>query len=335
MIIHARLFAIYLLVFFGQNPAMAQDCRMNTKLHYINGITYGDGQAYEEMLQLLPIIKQISNGSECYKDISLKFQTSKQFLDKVKEVAGMNDDEFQSVVQGWHTSQFDFGRIVLSVLLEDDLHSYANDGTLRRIVDDVRNDIGKGLDVVILAHSLGNIYAKLVADQLNREEQRHLRVVSVGLPIARWTRVDDTEVEYTILEGDFLEELESAPPANVANSSRCASSWKCHNFANSYLKGDVSGRSIVDDLSQSLAALPLAEPPTMSYHCTLQNLVRRIEVIVEDPSVKVPCDVVYHKDIERPGHREVLWHADREKSYCEDRAKEFAQKLKGLGWECK
>jgi hypothetical protein len=62
--------------------------------------------------------------------------------------------------------------------------------------------------------------------------------------------------------------------------------------------------------------------------------IRRIEVAVEDPSLGVPCEVVYWKDTEEPGVRRVLWSAQTDAAFCKRKAEELAAKLKEVGWEC-
>lgn len=48
----------------------------------------------------------------------------------------------------------------------------------------------------------------------------------------------------------------------------------------------------------------------------------------------VPCQVVYEKQTENPGHRQVLWEADQTVGYCEQKMEEFIQELNGEGWQC-
>ena len=48
----------------------------------------------------------------------------------------------------------------------------------------------------------------------------------------------------------------------------------------------------------------------------------------------MPCEVLYFKDSEAPGERQVLWSATNEAGYCETQAQGFVAKLEGLGWEC-
>ena len=49
---------------------------------------------------------------------------------------------------------------------------------------------------------------------------------------------------------------------------------------------------------------------------------------------QVPCQVIYEKRTEKPGHRQVLWRANSSIGYCERKMKRFIRKLKRYGWQC-
>jgi len=70
-----------------------------------------------------------------------------------------------------------------------------------------------------------------------------------------------------------------------------------------------------------------------SYQCAIGEVMRRVEILYET-GVTVPCEVHYYKDTEMPGERQVLWRAANEEGYCEARAAEFIDKLRGMGWTC-
>lgn len=326
-----RLFQVYILLVFLHYPASAQNCQSTTKLYYINGITYGDEQADDEKRALEPIIEQMASQPKCYEKPQLKFQTNMDFLTKLRNAANMDfDTAFQRIVEGPHTSRADFGKIVMSVLIEQDLYSYVIDRDLRQFVIDFKRDIEQGHDVVVIAHSVGNLYAKLAEDRLTPQEQQHFRVISVGLPVPPWEQIHSVQVGYTNLEGDFIELLDSAPPANVNNSGGCGSDWECHNFVHSYLKGDMSKRSIVDDLSEALAALPVIKRSGSSVRCTAGDLVRRVEIRIDDPSRGAPCEVIYWKG----GEMSIEAQASNTPSVCENTALQIKQNLKQGGFVC-
>lgn len=81
-----------------------------------------------------------------------------------------------------------------------------------------------------------------------------------------------------------------------------------------------------------MLAAPLATAAD-AYRCNNGNLERRVEVVYETGGV-LPCEVHYYKDSEAPGSREVLWTANNEAGYCEARAAEFIERLRGFGWDC-
>ena len=92
-------------------------------------------------------------------------------------------------------------------------------------------------------------------------------------------------------------------------------------------------------LGHGLVLLALAAPSlalsqdTGKYQCTLGELVRRVEIYTE-PGVTVPCEVHYFKDSEAPGAPEVLWSAQAQAGFCEQKATAFVAKLESWGWNC-
>jgi len=66
------------------------------------------------------------------------------------------------------------------------------------------------------------------------------------------------------------------------------------------------------------------------YTCKQGSKERTVEVVYENKDGKAPCDVKYTKD----GEAKSLWSARVDTKYCEDKAKEFVEKLKSLGLEC-
>ena len=86
---------------------------------------------------------------------------------------------------------------------------------------------------------------------------------------------------------------------------------------------------------QILALVSLAVPVSAyadSWSCSHGNDVREVH-IVSTSSEAVPCDVVYKKMTEGEEDK-VLWSANNDASYCEDKAKGFVEKLGSWGWVC-
>ena len=82
----------------------------------------------------------------------------------------------------------------------------------------------------------------------------------------------------------------------------------------------------------TLPAIALAQ--SGETQCTYGDLVRRI-VIMTEPGVSVPCEVHYFKDTEAPGEDEVLWRANRQAGYCEEKAAGLVAGLEQSGWDCR
>lgn len=63
--------------------------------------------------------------------------------------------------------------------------------------------------------------------------------------------------------------------------------------------------------------------------CTHGTQQRIIEIIYTGEGA-VPCEVHYTKDMET----QVLWQAQKQVGYCEEKAAAFIEKQRGWGWEC-
>lgn len=91
--------------------------------------------------------------------------------------------------------------------------------------------------------------------------------------------------------------------------------------------------SASDDTEYSADATTATDALT-SYKCSLNGLVRRVEIAYEAAPAKVPCAVYYYKDNEAPDESSTLWSAQNMEGYCEEKAGEFVQKLQSWGWSC-
>ena len=63
--------------------------------------------------------------------------------------------------------------------------------------------------------------------------------------------------------------------------------------------------------------------------CTFQNIERKIAVVYTQDSL-TPCEVQYTKEADM----QVLWSANAQTGYCEEKAANLVEKLKGWGWQC-
>jgi len=68
--------------------------------------------------------------------------------------------------------------------------------------------------------------------------------------------------------------------------------------------------------------------------CTHHSKQRIVTLDYLSNTRKVPCQVIYEKKTERPGHKKVLWRANNSVGYCERKTDAFLKKLTGYGWRC-
>ena len=69
-----------------------------------------------------------------------------------------------------------------------------------------------------------------------------------------------------------------------------------------------------------------------SWSCSRDNDVREIH-IERATSAPVPCNVLYKKQTEG-FEDQVLWNANTDETYCEEKAKGLVAKLESSGWVC-
>ena len=94
----------------------------------------------------------------------------------------------------------------------------------------------------------------------------------------------------------------------------------------------MNTKLLVAFLAAMIPGLTLGQS-SQNYRCFNGELVRRVEIVYET-GVAVPCEVLYYKDTEAPGERQVLWTAYNESGYCETKTREFIAQLEGWGWDC-
>lgn len=66
------------------------------------------------------------------------------------------------------------------------------------------------------------------------------------------------------------------------------------------------------------------------YTCTHAGQQRVINVVYVNEGQLVPCQVTYDKG----AGAKVLWSAQYQAGYCEEKAEAFVEKQKGWGWTC-
>jgi hypothetical protein len=84
-----------------------------------------------------------------------------------------------------------------------------------------------------------------------------------------------------------------------------------------------------------LATAGVAAPAqSEEYHCRRDDVVRRIEVQYADAADRLPCQVVYWRDTERPGEKQIPWNAQNQLEFCTRKAGEMVERLQSTGWTC-
>ena len=66
--------------------------------------------------------------------------------------------------------------------------------------------------------------------------------------------------------------------------------------------------------------------------CKKATSIREIDIVYSEPGFKLPCDVTYKKN-ESPEIK-ILWRAQNQPGYCEQKAKEYIETFESLGWVC-
>jgi hypothetical protein len=69
-----------------------------------------------------------------------------------------------------------------------------------------------------------------------------------------------------------------------------------------------------------------------AWKCEHNGMVREVQVEYLSDG-KVPCNVIYDKPTEGV-ETKVLWFADKQEGYCEEKAQGFVNKLESWGWTC-
>lgn len=83
----------------------------------------------------------------------------------------------------------------------------------------------------------------------------------------------------------------------------------------------------------ALCLLPLAAASSENYRylCTQQTETRLIEVVYLLPDQTVPCEVRYQRNSDEP---EVLWRANNQEGFCENKAQSLMHKQESWGFSC-
>ncbi|MEN8141847.1 MAG: hypothetical protein ABFR97_11565 [Thermodesulfobacteriota bacterium] len=82
-------------------------------------------------------------------------------------------------------------------------------------------------------------------------------------------------------------------------------------------------------LALALPASVLAQDGKV-IECKKENQTRTISVKFTGQDGTMPCEVVYDKE----SGSQVLWQANFEADYCDEKATSLAEKQRGWGWDC-
>jgi hypothetical protein len=82
-----------------------------------------------------------------------------------------------------------------------------------------------------------------------------------------------------------------------------------------------------------LGVVPLSNAFAESWVCENADLKRYVDILYPNSPSSIPCSVIYRKPTEDVDDR-VLWQAENDKSYCENKAKAFVEQLESWGWRC-
>lgn len=69
-----------------------------------------------------------------------------------------------------------------------------------------------------------------------------------------------------------------------------------------------------------------------SWSCRHDNDVREVHIVPTGDG-PVPCEVIYKK-LTEGAEDQVLWNAQNDANYCEEKAAAFVGKLESWGWTC-
>lgn len=96
----------------------------------------------------------------------------------------------------------------------------------------------------------------------------------------------------------------------------------CALIAAAFVAGCTSGTQL-PTVEQAVQAITFEQPT---------NVARHIEIELDDPASGLPCSVVDRPD---RGTRTILWRAENELGFCQNKAEETLAVLKRRGWACR
>lgn len=82
-----------------------------------------------------------------------------------------------------------------------------------------------------------------------------------------------------------------------------------------------------------IAVVPITNAFAQSWLCENNDLERYVDIDYPNSPSSIPCSVIYRKPTENVDDR-ILWQAQNDESFCENKAMAFVEQLESWGWRC-
>jgi len=85
-----------------------------------------------------------------------------------------------------------------------------------------------------------------------------------------------------------------------------------------------------------VGATLLGSAPALAeeFQCRLGGVERRVELHLADSANRVPCEVLYWRNVAQQTEPRVLWHAESDARFCIEKTQELIARLEDGGWRC-
>ncbi len=80
-----------------------------------------------------------------------------------------------------------------------------------------------------------------------------------------------------------------------------------------------------------LSMTSVAQAADGTHLCKQGKMERSVTVVYAKEGKKAPCEVKYKRAAD---DEKTLFNAQTDEKFCETKAQEFVEKLKGMGWQC-
>lgn len=85
-----------------------------------------------------------------------------------------------------------------------------------------------------------------------------------------------------------------------------------------------------------LGTLVAAGPPALAeqFQCMHGDVERRVELNFAETANRLPCKVLYWRNVAEDAEPRVLWRAEADATFCIDKTKDLIARLEDGGWRC-